>query len=417
MKISSAVRFCLVLGCLFTGMIYSKIDSIASKHLPKITLEEIQHKGKTETLVFVYMAADNNLNEFAFRDIEEMSRVGSNNNLSIIVQYDGLGIEGLTKRLYIGQGRIYEIETLSEKLDFGNPYVLAEGFLWASQNFPAKHYVVILWNHGAGVLDPFRQETRGVCFGDTYNTYLTNQKLEYALQMITHQLGKKLDVVGFDACLMAMIEVADYVSLYADYMIASQQVEPGDGWLYSTALQPLADGDVSIKEFVKHAVKSYRESYLHITKDFTLSALDLKLISALKYNINQLALQLLEAIDAQIKTSVFDKIRIATSKEHMTQFDEPTYIDLDNLYTNLQILIPFMELKKDKQPLLVALKKTIDEGLALLSKVVIANVRGIKVILSSGLSIYFPTTHIGGSYELTNFAKTNAWMSLISRFV
>ena len=54
--------------------------------------------------------------------------------------------------------------------------------------------------------------------------------------------GVKFDFVGFDACLMATYEMAAHMASYADYMVASEELEPGIGWNYqgwsSTGVTP-----------------------------------------------------------------------------------------------------------------------------------------------------------------------------------
>ena len=83
------------------------------------------------------------------------------------------------------------------------------------------------------------EESRGVCFDETYGTYLTNQKIDEALSAICSKLKKKIDIIGFDACLMSMIETAELIKNYAEYMVASQEVELGAGWRYDLVLNIL----------------------------------------------------------------------------------------------------------------------------------------------------------------------------------
>ena len=60
------------------------------------------------------------------------------------------------------------------------------------------------------------------------------------LAAVTRRTGRKIDVVGFDACLMSMAEIMYQVRQCADYSVGSQQTEPGDGWPYDTVLRALA---------------------------------------------------------------------------------------------------------------------------------------------------------------------------------
>ena len=38
-------------------------------------------------------------------------------------------------------------------MDSGNPETLIKFCRFAIKNFPADHYVLILWNHGTGIID------------------------------------------------------------------------------------------------------------------------------------------------------------------------------------------------------------------------------------------------------------------------
>ena len=80
-------------------------------------------------------------------------------------------------------------------------------------------------------------ETRGICYDDSSMDFLDNQKLATALEKARAILGGRLSVLGMDACLMSMVEVACQVSPYADYMVGSQEVEKAYGWPYGAILQ------------------------------------------------------------------------------------------------------------------------------------------------------------------------------------
>ncbi len=90
-------------------------------------------------------------------------------------------------------------------------------------NYPAEQYDLILWNHGGGAFF-------GYGFDETTNDSLTLDELDQAFADSPFHDGNKLEFIGFDACLMANIETAHTLSPYANYMVASQESEPGSGW-------------------------------------------------------------------------------------------------------------------------------------------------------------------------------------------
>ena len=104
----------------------------------------------------------------------------------------------------------------------------ADFLSWGVSNFPADRYMVVIWDHGGGSIT-------GVCQDDLYPydnkgqaDSLTLPEMRNAMQ----KAGVKFDVVGFDTCLMATVETAQILSPYANYMVASEESEPGAGWDY-----------------------------------------------------------------------------------------------------------------------------------------------------------------------------------------
>ncbi len=113
--------------------------------------------------------------------------------------------------------------------------------------YPAKHTMLVLWDHGGGSVG-------GVAFDERTDDSISLSELETALA----QAGEHFDIVGFDACLMASLEVANVLTPYADYMIASQELEPGGGWNYLDFMAALsATPDIAPAELGKVLCDSY----------------------------------------------------------------------------------------------------------------------------------------------------------------
>ncbi len=103
---------------------------------------------------------------------------------------------------------------------------LADFINFTAKNYPAKQYGLIFWDHGGGPL-------WGCCGDELFqNDALTLQEMKTALEQTPFR-REHLDFVGFDACLMGNLEAAEVWSSYADYYIASEEVEPGSGWNYA----------------------------------------------------------------------------------------------------------------------------------------------------------------------------------------
>lgn len=201
--------------------------------------------------IMVYMCADNNLDSAALEDINEMEMLGSNADVNILVQIDrpdsatgGTGQWKGARRYYIRKDSkpttitspvVYwfgQPDTDNE-IDMGDPDELSDFVEWATTCYPAEHYMLVLWNHGNGwtIVRSSRITARAICFDDTSDTWLDVDQIRGALQGLPH-----LRIIGLDACLMQMIEVAYEFRGLADIMVGSEDIEPGDGWEYQDAL-------------------------------------------------------------------------------------------------------------------------------------------------------------------------------------
>lgn len=417
------------------------------------SFEEIQEKDWT---IILYISADNNLAPFSIRNIRQMARVGSNEHFNIVVQLDIHKTNGekVTRRYFIEKGRILHLnadDPYSQCMDSGDPETLISCCDWAINSFPAKAYGLILWNHGSGILDPERYRPvkaeemfmfntrtarlelerdigyldrmlqRGICFDDSTGNYLTNQDLDYALQKICddYLYGEKFSFIGFDACLMPMIEVANLVKKYAHVMIGSQESGLGYGWNYADAFAPFTEGPLELVDLAQHFVQSYQRSYENIVGDYTLSAVNLDLIEELEQNVNAVACVLLEGLRAQKEGMVKKTIKASRSGLVCTHFDEPSYIDLHHFYSNLLSNINYMQLRNPNGDARFkeALTSLLSEGLELIETLVFAYTSGRSLPLARGISIYFPEQKIHSSYSKTLFAEENEWITFLTQYL
>lgn len=402
----------------------------------------------------VYIAADNDLNYFSGRNLADMAKVGSTSNLNIVVHLDKPGLQEKTKRLYIEKNKLVHVNANDpysfQKLDSGNPTTLIDFCEWTMKNYPAKHYALILWNHGSGILDNFGGrainpselfifnpqtnmleidrsvnyldfiertyfEQRAVCFSDTFKTFLSNQKLDLALKTIqkTTLAGKKFDIIGYDACLMAMTEVAHLIQPYAKIGVFSQELELGSGWKYDEVLKPFLTGSLTPEEFGAHIVNAYGNNYQAITADYTLSAVDLTKLTPLVLTIDNVSSILIQMMKFQQQNSVFNAIKASKSKRLCTHFSESSYIDLDHFLANISDTIEYITLSPDKNQLKAQLQQAVTLAREALASCVIAHCEGKNLTRARGLSIYFPLRPADQTYTITPFARSNQWLNLI----
>ncbi len=447
----------------FFDDLFDETNTLAN--IPITRVPKVQ-KFKTQPLkdftFALYMAADNDLERYAIRNIRQMSTIGSTNAVNIVAHLD---IKSNNKKLcshfYVEKDNVLEFNTGLQKMDSGDPQSLIMFVKWVVEKFPARHYMLDFWDHGTGIVDPLGKRMiratdlfvynpvsrkldldrsidflelilkldnnqglpmlRGICWDDSTGHYLTNQKLSYALATIKDEImhGQKFDIIGFDACLMSMLEVANLVKDYAHILVASQEVELGTGWNYQNILTPFLHDTIDPITFAKHIVNMYEKTYGPHTNDYTLSAIDLDNVYDLENNINTISNLLVACLKISKNNSVKRVISLSRNRRLCTHFDTPQYIDLHHFYRNLQtnlksfIFTNEQEGNRLKQTLHVKL----EEGKAIIEKLVIANVVGRNLSQAKGISIYFPEQRIHPSYATTSFASHNTWGQLLEQTI
>lgn len=204
---------------------------------------ESRDSGESWTFM-IYMTADNDLESFGVGDLEEMLTVTNSDDVNIIVLADrtpgyssdgvgGLGNWTSTKILKVNRNNLVELKDMGE-VDMGLSSTLADFISYTIDNYPADRYAIDFWNHGGGWLGFGWDDSNG---GNNLSLARISQGLEDGLEAAG---SSHFDLIGFDACLMASLEVLLAVEPYGRYLIAAEEVEPGHGWNY-TALQDLVN--------------------------------------------------------------------------------------------------------------------------------------------------------------------------------
>lgn len=409
--------------------------------------------------VIVYIAGDNDLAPFIARNIEQMEKIGSNENITIIAQINTSENfkRKWSKTILVGknQSTILTHQTNPSLVDSGNPETLISFCTYAIETFPADNYALILWDHGTGPLDAHiprrlrmidlfsfekhekknqnniflqnllkifdkKEQIKGICFDDTTRNSLSERCLKKALSAITQGplKGKPFDLLGFDACLMATAEIASLVKDYAEIMVASQEVELGPGWDYGRVLAPFLFGQLSKESFGVHIVHSYEKTY-QFTNDYTLSCVNLKKIPQIEGDaqaISDLLSFALSQNDGTFSTKKF--ILLSSNKQNCTRFEEPSFTDLLHFYKNLLQNIQMISLRNKKEEKIVKNKLflSLSKGIENLNSAILANVSGPKHKGAHGLSIYLPERTIHYSYKHNLFSNNTKWLYFLQRY-
>lgn len=227
-------------------------------------------EGAKEWTLLVYLNGNNNLDDFGTQNVEAMKQA-NNPDVNIVVQWASGGSKSVTRNL-ITNNNIQAIETLDwTGTDMGSYDELQKFLLWGMQKFPARHYFVDVWNHGNGWAPAI---SRDISVDDHTGNAISPQQLGQALAAFSDALGRKIDVYGSDACLMAMVEVYAEMLDSVDYAVGSQELEPGEGW-------PYADWIDSWGATPRDVAVNLATLYTANTQDATMSVVDMSFFDPL----------------------------------------------------------------------------------------------------------------------------------------
>ncbi len=179
---------------------------------------------------------------FATSDLMEMMEVALPENVRVVIQTGGAKTwQNNVVDADILQRYVYDSEglTLVDELppaSMGDAATLTDFLRYCKQNYPAEKTAVLFWNHGGGSVS-------GAAFDERYGyDSLTLDEMQTAFGRVweADENNPPLELVGFDTCLMATVDVAGTFAGTARYLVASEEVEPANGWDYTGWLGALA---------------------------------------------------------------------------------------------------------------------------------------------------------------------------------
>lgn len=284
---------------------------------------------------------------------------------------------------------------------------------WTRKNYPAQHYALIVCDHGCQWL--------GFGMDDLYpDTVVSYSKLTSFLQAAyTANGSSKFDLVGFDACVMAGVEIDYLLSSYANVRVASEEEEllsitnssKGGGWNYTDFLTALTSNpSMDAKTLATTIVSDTATLWQAYNANYTLSAVDLTAVGPVVNAVKGFVQHHSASVATEL-TSV-GVARAATDDfQRPTPFDAGLFADLGGLASGLSSQMP-------GDPDLAALT-------AALNQEVLANQHGSLRAGATGVSIFMPlssnqqtTLSVTGSppedYTQTDFAVATGWGSYLN---
>lgn len=242
---------------------------------------------------------------------------------------------------------------------------------------------------------------RAIAFDDSARDFLDNLELQKVLVDVTRATGRPIDILGFDACLMNMVEVAYQVRSTAGLVVGSQEIEPGNGWPYDRVLAALtAASGQPARALGASIVAEFVGSYA--VERVTQSLLDLARVEAAAEAVDDLATALIKAIKrAEDFTAVTKALNVTQ------RFETPDFVDLGHFCRELSKKTSTAALKRAAKAAIESLEG--DEGLVAFEKHSVAADGTSAFVGAYGVAIYFPRGPVSPVYSKLDFAKDTRW--------
>ena len=337
---------------------------------------KLSYSNKGKRTIMIYMIGSDLESKYlaGTKDIDEIVNSSINYDDVNILVYTGGSKKWHNNNIPNDKHGLFEINSKGlKKIDeFDNTGTMLEKdnllfFLnYAYENYDTEYYDLILWDHGAGPI-----------YGYGYDEFnkidsMSISEIKSALNNSPFIGENKLEILGFDACLMSSIEVASTLSSYANYMVASQEFEPGEGWNYKFLEE--INSNVSSQDFGILIVDYFDNYYSSkkYTKGTSLALLKLnKIDNVLKYTDD-----LFSKLD--------DDLEIDYSLISRTRSNSKTYgrVTSDNYYYDLVDLNDLLDHLPEKYSKEASSLKASLSDLIIYQKTDLAN--------TNGISIFFP---------------------------
>ncbi|HVU02844.1 MAG TPA: clostripain-related cysteine peptidase [Polyangiaceae bacterium] len=356
----------------------------------------------------VYMIGNNNLSRAAWSDINEMETVGSTSSVNIVAEIEfseqyswnlSDNLLGTTFRLpvsYDGDPSSAPSFADSDQLgdvNMSDPTQLTQFIRWGVEHYPAKHYALVMWNHGAGYNEAFTDGGKVMSLKD--------------LVTGIRDSGEHLDLLGFDACLMGMHEVAYAMRGVADFMVGSEEVEPGGGYPYGAVLQHLVDDPSLTGQALGTAiVDEYTTSYSGDYRPYSVTnaVLDLSKAEETQGYVSDLAGALRKDLPGKRAAA-----RSLLDSSDLLRFTQKESTDV------ISILNTFGTFGSATGPAATAFSAYLGgTGMVVHSQAIgdVSDARGLALFLpQSGSGYFYSTGAIEGYKSRTSFLPMQAWTS------
>jgi PKD repeat protein len=395
--------------------------------------------------IMVYMAADNNLEYYGVQDLNELERIGSNEDINIVVQLDRNPESNINSGYTNSNGdwkdtRRFLVQHDEDTTEFYNytenkdmwligeqnmadPDTFGDFLHWAVGNYSAEHYLLVLWDHGEGIFsdgrgssqnsgdsgssDIIKTQTRGICNDETDGGWLDLWEMGEVFSDIKKEYNTIFDIIAFDICWIGTFETAYELVPYADYFAASPEEEPNPGWNYGRPISYLAENpDISPADLAVRITTDFKEEYKEERylewKYLTYLAMDLR-------RFESKMIPLLNAFADTMGDSIYDN-----------------YNQIDNARSNtmyphrkgyMRDLFHFAQLIEDDKTVTDEVRWAAAAINDEYNKTILKYVHGSKQPKGMGPTLYFPERDYRGEYDSKISFVSEQWDEFLELFL
>ena len=399
-----------------TGTAVITITSEENSSITATTTVNVSENPSHAWTVLLYICGADLESEsgLATSDLKEiLSVAGQPDDVNIVIQTGGAKSWNSTYGISASYNQRYHVankklvsdnsKVYSSYKSMGLSSTLQDFLTWGIQEYPADKMGLILWNHGGGLA--------GVCYDEkkSDDSLLNNEVVTAVSGAFSATSTSKFEFIGYDACLMQTMEVAEFNSQYFNYQVASQESESGYGWDYDTWVDDLyakkssetiftaiVDGFITDNGGVNGTGGYYQGTYY--PADQTLSFLDLRQMEGFK--------TAWEAMAAQVKSKI-----TSSNKSTFKNIVKNTKYFAGSDYTYFALFDCYNFLDK------VTANSTFNPGSSYISdvKTAIGNLIKYNSVQKEGaadahgLSFYF-----GSTYNSSTYSHFTNWVSIVS---
>ena len=433
--------------------------------------------ARKEWCVMVYFAADIDLESAAMADLKEMKAAGSSSQVDLLAQLNSGGSRAI-RRYHLQKNTYLEEDVVADTDDQNRERLLFNvdakqdlvGFIdWCVKRSPAEHYALVLWGHGQGwkaddpnpcavpgggkLPEPTREMLEKLTAAnpnasefaaasptvralapvpsislnlpihllDGGISFLTNADLKDVLAQAKQSIGKNLDVLGMDACLMAMAEICCQVDASVDYLVASQDVVPDESWPYNTILKLLVANaeEATAEDLARVIVWKFVYSFGQKKKFVTQSICQLgRNNEAVTADFTSAVARLVDALRSEM-TDPETRWATLIARAQAQSFYMRDFVDLYDFCALLAINCPSKWVSKAAEDVMKAIggDHSNDNG-AGRRLVIDYGTYGVSLKRAFGVSVFFPcVAPIPPCYQELEFCKRTKWNEFLTQFV